>query len=86
MRILLYAVVVLTMTIGQVALCRADYTFTDANGQRWVVREETRAYAVEPAEPRLIVEQWPAPAVRAEPAPLPPERPAYGYYWIAPAQ
>ena len=60
MRILLYAVVVLTVLIGQVALCRADYTFTDANGQRWVVREETRAYAVEPAEPRLIVEQWPA--------------------------
>ena len=86
MRILLYAVVVLTMIIGQVALCRADYTFTDAYGQRWVVREETRAYAVEPAEPRLIVEQWPAPAVRAEPVPLPPERPAYGYYWIAPAQ
>ncbi|HML60172.1 MAG TPA: hypothetical protein PKD41_04740 [Solidesulfovibrio sp.] len=80
MRILLYAVVVLTMIIGQVALCRADYTFTDAYGQRWVVREEPRAYAVEPAEPRLIVEQWPAPA------PLPPELPAFGYYWIAPAQ
>lgn len=84
MRILIAVALALSFTLGPVALCRADYSFVDADGRRWIVREEPRAYAVEPAEPRLVVEPWPEPAPELTPAPPPPVHPQYGYYWIAP--
>lgn len=83
MRSLTALALALCLTLGPAALCRADYTFVDADGQRWLVREQTRAYAVEPAEPTLVVEPWPHAYPALPPAPQPPH-PAYGYYWIAP--